>query len=168
MKKKTFQWNDQLFQVTLDESSEGSLRCTIDEQAHEYQFIRVDEHTLLLRDSQGQRLVHTYRSGETVYVCIAGEVFTLEIAEREDANHRPGAEQMTGSSNEISAPMPGKLLKLFVSEGQTVQAGEPLFIVEAMKMENEVKSPRDGVIAKINFQENELVSVGEAIVEFET
>ena len=63
--------------------------------------------------------------------------------------------------------MPGKILKIFISEGDKIKNNQPLFIIEAMKMENEVKSPLDGTVKKIYFKEQDLVSVGEPIVEID-
>ncbi|MBP7184599.1 MAG: biotin/lipoyl-binding protein [Saprospiraceae bacterium] len=52
-------------------------------------------------------------------------------------------------SGDIKAPMPGLVLEINVSEGQSVAKGDPLLILEAMKMENIIKAPADGVVSKI-------------------
>lgn len=64
----------------------------------------------------------------------------------------------------ISAPMPGTILDIKVSEGQTVKAGDVLVILEAMKMENELVSPKDGTIAKIHTTKGTAVTTGEPLV----
>ena len=53
--------------------------------------------------------------------------------------------------------MPGKITKVFVTEGQEVKEGETLAVMEAMKMEHSLKSPKDGVVSKILFNEGSLV-----------
>jgi len=64
----------------------------------------------------------------------------------------------------ISAPMPGTILDIKVSEGQNVKAGDILLILEAMKMENEIVSPKDGVVNKIHTSKSSTVSTGDALV----
>lgn len=68
------------------------------------------------------------------------------------------------SGETISAPMPGTILDIKVSEGQSVKAGEILLILEAMKMENEIVSPKDGVINKVHTSKSSTVSTGDALV----
>lgn len=50
----------------------------------------------------------------------------------------------------VTAPMPGKILKVVAKEGQTVKKGQALIVLEAMKMENEIVAPQDGTVASIN------------------
>jgi biotin carboxyl carrier protein len=58
---------------------------------------------------------------------------------------------------EVNSPMPGRVVKVLVSAGQTVSAGQPVLLFEAMKMQNELRSPGDGVISEI------AVTAGQAI-----
>ena len=53
---------------------------------------------------------------------------------------------VSNSSNSITAPMPGKIVDVCVSNGQNVKAGDTLFILEAMKMENEILAPHAGTV----------------------
>lgn len=78
----------------------------------------------------------------------------------------PAPKAPTGpvSGDTISAPMPGTILDIKVSEGQSVKAGDILLILEAMKMENEIVSPKDGVVNKIHTSKSSTVSTGDALV----
>jgi propionyl-CoA carboxylase alpha chain len=67
----------------------------------------------------------------------------------------------------LICPMPGMLMKLHVAEGETVQPGQPLATVEAMKMENILRAEKEGVIAKINAVEGESLAVDTVILELE-
>lgn len=64
----------------------------------------------------------------------------------------------------VSAPMPGSILDIKVSEGQNVKSGQVLLILEAMKMENEIVAPKDGVITSINTSKGASVSLGDTLV----
>jgi biotin carboxyl carrier protein len=91
-------------------------------------------------------------------VTVNGNVYeiTLEIIDKEDIKATPApvaeapkAAAPTGAK-EITAPMPGTILKVNVKDGDTVKAGDILMVLEAMKMENEIMAPSDGVISSVN------------------
>jgi pyruvate carboxylase subunit B len=67
----------------------------------------------------------------------------------------------------MNAPLPGKVMKIHVKEGDTVKAGESLLIIDSMKMENEIQSDKNGVIKKISVKEGEFVQVGQALIVIE-
>ena len=64
----------------------------------------------------------------------------------------------------VSAPMPGTILDIKVSAGQSVKAGDVLCVLEAMKMENEIVAPAAGVVAAINTSKGASVNTGDALV----
>ena len=67
---------------------------------------------------------------------------------------------------ELKAPMPGMVLKTFVSEGMVIRKGDNLFILEAMKMENIIKAATNGHIKSININPGDKVEKGEVLMEF--
>jgi len=67
----------------------------------------------------------------------------------------------------VTAPMPGKILRVLVKEGERVKAGQGLIVLEAMKMENEVAAPRDGVVRRILVKEGDTVDTGQPLIELE-
>ncbi|WP_297551865.1 pyruvate/oxaloacetate carboxyltransferase [Thermococcus sp.] len=73
----------------------------------------------------------------------------------------------SASPNTVTAPMPGKILRVLVKEGQEVKAGQGLLVLEAMKMENEIPAPKDGVVKKIYVKEGDAVNTGDPLVELE-
>jgi len=68
---------------------------------------------------------------------------------------------------EIRSQMPGKVIRLLVGEGEAVQAGQGLIIVEAMKMQNEMKAPKDGIATGIRASEGATVAAGETLLVVE-
>jgi len=66
----------------------------------------------------------------------------------------------------VKAPMPGTVLSLKVSPGQSVKRGDVLLILEAMKMENEISAPANGVVAAIRVQAGSTVNTGDPMVDF--
>lgn len=77
------------------------------------------------------------------------------------------SQEGASSSVTIDAPMPGKIVELLVEEGTDVKAGEPVLILEAMKMQNEISSHVDGVIKKIAIRQNDSVMKDDLLIEIE-
>ena len=72
---------------------------------------------------------------------------------------------VTGSGGEaVNAPMPGNILKVNVSAGQSVKKGEVLVVLEAMKMENEIMAPCDGVVSAVPVAKGATVNTGDLLV----
>lgn len=69
----------------------------------------------------------------------------------------------TGSV-QVNAPMPGTVVSVKVTQGQSVKKGDTLVILEAMKMENEIAAPQDGTVASINCAKGESVDSGKLLV----
>jgi len=70
------------------------------------------------------------------------------------------------TSNLLLCPMPGVIVSILVEEGQEVQDGQALAVVEAMKMENTLRAEKKGVISKINAAAGDNLAVDEVIMEF--
>jgi 3-methylcrotonyl-CoA carboxylase alpha subunit len=62
--------------------------------------------------------------------------------------------------------MPGRIVRLLVSEGETVARGTTLLVLEAMKMEHEIRAPHDGTVARLPFLVGDQVDAGAPLVEF--
>lgn len=69
--------------------------------------------------------------------------------------------------DELKAPMPGLITKVNVAEGEEVQEGDSLLILNAMKMENNITSPRNGVIKSVEVKTNEAVEKNQLLISFE-
>ena len=75
---------------------------------------------------------------------------------------------LTDQSHRVLSPMSGLLVSVSVTEGQSVQSGQEVAVIEAMKMENVLRSERDGVVAEIHARPGEIVEQDQALIEFET
>lgn len=68
-----------------------------------------------------------------------------------------------GGANKVVAPMPGTILDVKVSAGQSVKKGDVICVLEAMKMENDIPAPCDGVIASVNVQKGASVAANDVL-----
>jgi 3-methylcrotonyl-CoA carboxylase alpha subunit len=71
------------------------------------------------------------------------------------------------SQNSIAAPMPGKVIKVLVTQGDSVEEGAAMIIVEAMKMEHTLRAPINGVVTAIHCEEGQSVDGNIALAEIE-
>jgi biotin carboxyl carrier protein len=101
---------------------------------------------------------------EQSLVTVAGHVYTVELEdERERAAH--AAERgRTKAGGDVKSVMPGVVVDLLVAEGDVVEAGQPLLILEAMKMQNEIEAPRAGRVVKLFVAKGEAVGTGVRLV----
>ena len=76
----------------------------------------------------------------------------------------PAAPVVTGAGDPINAPMPGTILNVKVTAGQSVKKGDLLCVLEAMKMENDILAPRDGVVGTVCTSKNATVSTGDLLL----
>jgi acetyl-CoA/propionyl-CoA carboxylase biotin carboxyl carrier protein len=95
--------------------------------------------------------------GRTTWVCVDGE--TWPLIEEDVVRRRMGR---SSTSNDVRSPMPGTVLRIRVTQGQSVRAGEALVVVSAMKMEHVLLAPRDGTI-DILVREGDSVVVDEVV-----
>ena len=76
----------------------------------------------------------------------------------------PAAPAVTGAGDAVSAPMPGNILKVNVTQGQAVKEGEVLCVLEAMKMENDIMAPKSGTVTQVLVSKGSTVDTGAPLV----
>lgn len=102
-------------------------------------------------------------------VRVRGRVVRLEMLEerRKKMKDAQTAHFAHAGLAQVKSPMPGKVLRYLVEEGQTVTTGQGLVVVEAMKMENELQSPKDGVVKTISSGPGQAVDGGAVLLVIE-
>jgi glutaconyl-CoA decarboxylase len=75
----------------------------------------------------------------------------------------PAASAPSAGGTVVSAPMPGKILKVLVQPGAQVKNGQNIMVLEAMKMENEILAPSDGVVREVKVKEGDNVNTGDTL-----
>ena len=88
---------------------------------------------------------------------ITGGAVRLHVRAMNEMDALLGADGMGADESSVTVSMPGRVVKIMVAEGDAVEVGQALMVVEAMKMENEVKAGRAGVVAEVHVAEGESV-----------
>ena len=100
------------------------------------------------------------------YVDLNGERSVVEVRDPRAVSRRGSAGVGDGRQN-VASPMPGKVVRVLVREGDEVQAGDGLVVVEAMKMQNEMKAPKSGRVLFVKTKDGDTVAAGEILVAIE-
>jgi len=127
---------------------------------HKYQIIFENKAYDLLLMGKDKDSYELIVNGKTIKVSVKDKISQL----LESLGMDTAIEEVV---NIILAPMPGSILALLVDIGSEINEGDPLLILEAMKMENVIKSPRSGIIKSIDAVVNQSVEKGYPLISFE-
>jgi biotin carboxyl carrier protein len=103
--------------------------------------------------------VGIFRRGSSFDVVLPEELIEVDLSDVTRAAAPGGIRSASGPARLI-APMPGKVARVLVTQGQTVAAGAGLLVIEAMKMENELRAPRSGTVIELLAREGQAVESG--------
>ncbi|MDX1587038.1 MAG: biotin/lipoyl-containing protein [Balneolaceae bacterium] len=149
-------------------SDEGEF--TLDGDTRSYTFHRQENGRYLLRSgTKVFKIDNVSYDKHTIQFTLDGRWCEVDVRDEQDLlldklGFKTAAEIGEG---ELNAPMPGKILEMIVKEGDEVNLGDPVAILEAMKMENELKAPIDGVVKTIAVSKNDSVEKNALIIEIE-
>ena len=97
-------------------------------------------------------------------VTVNGKAYDVDVEEMGVGTPAAAPAPAAGGAGAIEAPMPGKVLKILVSQGAPVTAGQLVLILEAMKMENEIFAPSAGTVTQIGCKEGDSVNTGDTLL----
>ena len=146
--------------------AEGGWSCRLDGRELEVDAILARPDLLSLRIGNLAYEVKLERVASELHLWVGTTRFAAEVRDPRSLRGRARAGEDQGPKK-IVAPMPGKVVRLLVRDGDEVELGTGVAVVEAMKMQNEIKSPKKGIIQKILVGEGAAVNAGDvlAIVE---
>jgi biotin carboxyl carrier protein len=147
------------------ERSQNGWQCRVDDAPRAVDAVEVAPGVFsLLLDGQSFTIhVERQASGYRVQARGADLAATVENPRRWAGRSR-AAGAGPGGRQEITAPMPGKVVRVLVTEEQGVESGQGLVVVEAMKMQNEIAAPRGGVVEAVRVREGDTVEHGAVLV----
>lgn len=123
-------------------------------------------HQCVLQDESGNEFaISTALVNQLGYAKLAHHSFVFEFFTQNSWRRQNAISQLTGDAACVMAPMPGRIVKIEVQEGEEVTVGQGLIVVEAMKMENEFKALKKGVVQKIHVQVGQAVEAKTLLME---
>ena len=158
-----FDINGQLRKISLEQKA-GKTFVNLGQEKVEVHVQTISENcvSLLIKD-ESYTVFHAQSAGKK-YIHIAGEDYVIQ--EAKEAKEKKALEHDLGEKP-ICAPMPGKIIKILVKQGDKVRKNQTLVIVEAMKMQHDIKASSEAIVKKINFTENQMVDTEQPILELE-
>ncbi len=124
---------------------------------------------ILVRFGNGTATGFARRSDGTWHICLNGRVFDVTVDD-ERAHHIKQLVTVSApaqSVTEIRAPMPGLIVRVEVQEGQSVEPGQGLVVIEAMKMENELRAESAGIVTAVFVEPGVIVNRDDSVVTIE-
>ena len=100
-------------------------------------------------------------------IVVGHERFSTVVRDPRSLRSRQKAGAAEEGVKKITAPMPGKVVRILAPAGTAVEAGQGVLVIEAMKMQNEMKSPKKGTIKKLTVKEGAPVEAGQVLAEVE-
>ena len=141
--------------------SEQGLQLALHDQDHVFAGELQEDGLLSVRLDERVFRARAVRAGNDWHVFAAGEQRTLALKDalpRDEGSSRPGS---------LAAPMPGRIVQVMSRAGEAVKKGQPLLILEAMKMEHTITAPADGVVKEVHFRAGEQVLEGVELITLE-
>jgi biotin carboxyl carrier protein len=147
--------------ITLHiEPQAGGYRVTIGARIYDVQIDQTRAPEIVLTIN-GQRLTAYVAGDQTArYVSLNGDVFELKKPEM----RRTRRQRHQGEDN-LTASMPGQITQVLVNAGDSVQRGQPLIVLEAMKMEIKIAAPHDGRVVRVLVEPGQVVDRGQGLIE---
>lgn len=159
------------YDVTIDgknyrlelNSVDGRWSCRVNGKEVEVDAAPVRPNVLSLRIGNTAYEVKSERVANDWYLWVGSAQFAAEVRDPRSLRGRSRAQEERGP-RKIVAPMPGKVVRVLVREGDEVELGTGVAVVEAMKMQNEIKSPKKGKVQKILVSEGAAVNAADVLV----
>ncbi|MGO8794801.1 MAG: biotin/lipoyl-containing protein [Candidatus Sulfotelmatobacter sp.] len=146
--------------------AEGRWACLLDGKAVEVDAVLARPDVLSLRIGNLAYEIKSERVGDDWHLWVGSARFAAEVRDPRSLRGRMRAGDDHGP-RKITAPMPGKVVRLIAHEGDEVEAGAGIAVVEAMKMQNEIKSPKKGKVQRISVSEGAAVNAGDVLAVVE-
>lgn len=161
--------NKRKTEIELISKVQNRYKIKVDNKTFDFDIITIGNGSYsIIYNNNSWDLEAAKSSGFNTYTVYKfGQSFKVEIEDALSKYKKNKDIGLHGGGNSIIAPMPGKIIKILVTEGQKVKEGDTILIISAMKMESEFKSAVDGTIKKIHAKDEDIVNGDQLLVEIE-
>jgi len=159
--------NGRTWPITEVQKQGVTQKIIIDDEELSVRILRepTDEQPDLVANINGKVLIarREDRDGSDYLVRLNGRLLKVSLEGREQLSQDAGISETVLGPVVVSAPMSGRIVSLKASPDTSVTKGEPLAVLEAMKMENEIASPKTGIVKEVYIKPGALVKAGERL-----
>jgi biotin carboxyl carrier protein len=157
-------------EVEILEKTGSIYKVSVDGRIYELDLLMVEEGVWSVLNQGKSQIVEAIPGDQTKKYFVNTFTNSFEV-EMVDAETRYIRSRNKGSAadaqSQITVPMPGKIVKVYVKPGDEVKEGDTLVIVSAMKMESEYKAGKDGLVKEVLVKDDDTVDGGQVMVELE-
>ena len=154
--------------IEVEALGEGRYAITLDGHRSELESLTLPHGTVSMIIDGQSHSVEFDEKGDEVDVLLNGQYTRFDVADERKLRLRAASAGFVVEGRQVvTAPMPGKIVKIFVKVGDEVTEGQGVAVVEAMKMENELKSPKAGKVTEIITREGATVENGAPLLVVE-
>ncbi len=162
--------DDRIAEVNILETKGNLIKAEVDGKIYEVDYAKIGSGTysFIINGKSIEMEVSSKdnpRVFEILHHCLNFQSEVVDAEARYMKNRKQG--DVDDDTNVISSPMPGKIVKLLVEEGEEVEAGQTLVIISAMKMESEYKAKHAGVISKVLTEEGATIDGNQPLIIIE-
>lgn len=145
--------------------SRGQLTVTLDGEPCEVRYAEADAlgQVILIKDGKSYAMSIEGTPSE-VAVTLAGHRYDVHLEDEREKAANLAARAASKGGGTVKAVMPGVVVEILVEEGQEVDEGQPLLILEAMKMQNEIGAPGPGIVKTVHAEAGAAVGAGDKLV----
>jgi biotin carboxyl carrier protein len=156
--------DNKVHKISLEEK-EGKFIFSKGKKTYEVNIHPISPNVISIMVADRSYQVYSARDKEKRYLSLEGEEFIVQEVELSQEGLERREERSQEDELMVKAPMPGKVIKVNVTEDEKVRKNQTLAIVEAMKMENEIKSTIEGYVKKVFVSAGELVDSEKPLIE---
>jgi biotin carboxyl carrier protein len=157
---------EKTYRVELVQAGTG-WRCSLDGREVPLDMVSTQNNVLSILVDGKSYEVKQANSASEASIVVGHEPFVASVRDPRSFRSRRGAGTTDHGIKKITAPMPGKVVRILAVVGAEVEVGQSVIVIEAMKMQNELKAPKKGVIKKLSVTEGATVEAGQALAEVE-
>jgi biotin carboxyl carrier protein len=154
-----YECGDQTYKIEVEKNSD-TFTVSIGEHSYDVSVSSLQKGKMQIVSNGSAYIPRVYANGQQRFIFFQGETYQLKRALRFSTTH----DHVEG---EILSPIGGKVIKVYVSEGDVVEKNNPLLIIESMKMEHKIKAPVKGTVMRLHVGEDAVVDMGEVLIDLE-
>ena len=145
------------FKINITDTPRGTLHVNMEDRTYDLRMEQLNDDEFLL-NIEG-RIYDTVITANTnsYAVHLNGKSYQLE---KKSASKILGMSSARQTQRDVKTAMPGKIVKVLAEEGASMEEGQAVLILEAMKMQNEIKTPKVGILRRIHYKAGESVEAG--------